>query len=133
MDGSAGTLPYAIVTEVTQVDTRWAMANYTAYVSGVYSSEQVVATGVGQFYGGLWLPAEALRARIPRSRLDRDPITGAEITWQRGPGGILVLTERGAAYETSLSYNGSDGALLGIVQTTQGAVATIVTELNLVE
>jgi hypothetical protein len=52
--------------------------------------------------------------------LDRDPVTGAELFWQRGAGRTIVLTERGATYETVLTYDGATGALLSIQQFQQG-------------
>jgi hypothetical protein len=119
-DGAQGEMPYALHATITQKSDRWSLAELTFDSNGLPVGAQLTVSGVGQPFGALWLPAEALKARPARPLLDRDPVTGAELFWQRGAGRTIVLTERGATYETVLTYDGATGALLSIQQFQQG-------------
>jgi hypothetical protein len=119
-DGTQGEMPYALNATITQKSARWSLADLTFDSNGLPGGAQLTVSGVGQPFGALWLPAEALKARPAQTLLDRDPVTGAELFWQRGENRAIVLTERGAAYETVLTYDGTTGALLGIQQFQHG-------------
>lgn len=126
-DGSTTTLPYHLTAAITQRDQRWSIAHLAAFSNGVSAGEQVAISGVGQLFGGLWLPAEALHAKPTHVRLDRDPVTGAQITWQQGTEQTLLLTERGDAFETVMVYDSQSGLLIAYQQTiTLPAVTTTV-------
>jgi hypothetical protein len=112
---------------------RWSRAKVTDYVSGKANGTTARITGVAQLFDGLWLPPEALAALRTAKTLDRDPVTGAQISVARGRNGTVVLTETGAEYYTKLTYDGKDGTLLAIEQETTSGVATIHIALALVE
>lgn len=132
-DGTTTTLPYDLSVVTVQRDKRWSIAHLAAFSNGVSAGEQVTISGVGQLFGGLWLPREALRANPTRTRLDREPVTGAEITWQRGADRAIILTERGDAFETVLVYDSRSGVLLAYQQTIHLPVVTTTVALAIVE
>lgn len=132
-DGSTTTLPYRLTAAITQRDQRWSIARLAAFSNGVSAGEQVAISGVGQLFGGLWLPAEALRIRPTRTRLDRDPITGAQITWRQGEDRTLILTERGDAFETVMVYDDHSGVLIAYQQTIELPAVTTTVVLALAE
>ncbi|MFN8486256.1 MAG: hypothetical protein U0350_01610 [Caldilineaceae bacterium] len=67
----------------------------------------------------------------PGAVLDQAPVTGAEIIWQRGADQSVILTERGDAFETVLTYDGGTGVLRAYQQTLRmpAATTTVVIEL----
>lgn len=132
-DGTTTTLPYNLTAAITQRAQRWSIAHLAAFSNGVSAGEQVAISGVGQLFGGLWLPAAALRTKPSRTLLDRDPVTGAEITWQRGEARTVVLTEQGNAFATVMLYDGKSGMLLAYQQTIQLPVVTTTVALTLAE
>lgn len=132
-DGTTTTLPYNLTAAIIQRDQRWSLAHLAAFSNGVAAGEQVAISGVGQLFGGLWLPTDALRANPARARLDRDPVTGAEITWLRREDRAVVLTERGNAFETVMVYDGRSGVLIAYQQTIQLPVVTTMVALALAE
>lgn len=125
-------LPMAVTAKVKRVQPRWSLATVTDAVSGQASWPIDRVTGVAQLYEAFWLPAEALAASPRNPVLDRDPATGAEISYERS-GGVVTLTEVGSTWTNTLTYDGQTGALLSIGSQKQVGISTITIELQRVQ
>jgi hypothetical protein len=68
---------------------------------------------------------------VRRPIIDRDPITGATVSYQRRSGKV-TLTETGSGYESVLLY-GRDGLLAASRLTTEVLPAVVVYDLQRVE
>jgi hypothetical protein len=133
MGSPAASLPYAVSVEIKHVGAGWSEYEVSDYLYGRVNSTARRVTGVAQIFDALWLPPEAVGTLRDGQVLDRDPVTGAEVTVSRGGDGSITLTESGQAYRSALTYDERDGALVAIEQETTTGVATIVIELQLAE
>ena len=89
-------------------------------------------SGTTQLFDALWLPVDAA-ARIHSGQvLDTDPVTGARVVVEHQNDNTIVLAEIGDTYRTALTYDASDGKLLGISSQTQAGLAKILIDLQLV-
>ena len=111
---------------------RWSTFAASAYLNGAFQGTATRVTGVTQLWGALWLPAEALKAAVRQPLLDRDPITGIEVSYRK-IGNRIVLTEEGPTHTSALTYDGRTGQLIGIQTTVQIGLATQISELTLIE
>ncbi|MBW7885071.1 MAG: hypothetical protein H3C34_21035 [Caldilineaceae bacterium] len=124
--------PTSVSIKTTAVHGRWTSNEVATYFAGRFDSRVDRVTGVGQIFDALWLPRQALTARVRASLIDRDPVTGVELHYTRG-GGTVQLTERGDAYVTTLTYDARNGQLLAVEQQTQVGIATQILALERVE
>jgi len=131
MGSLAASLPYAVSVEIKRVGAGWSEYEVSDYLYGRVNSTTRRVTGVAQIFDALWLPPEAVDTLRDGQVLDRDPITGAEVTVSRGGDGSITLTESGQAYRSALTYDERDGALVAVEQETTTGVATILIELQL--
>jgi len=131
MGSPATSFSYAASVEIVRSYPRWCEYVVTDYLAGRMNTTAKRISGVAQFSDALWLPREALQALREGQVLDRDPVTGAEITVSRSVQGALLLTESGSAYRVALTY-GSDGALLSLEQEINTGIAGSVAKLGLV-
>lgn len=120
----------SVEAEIVRAQPRWTSYEAAAYANGQFTGANERVTGVAQLFDAFWLPASALTARIRRPLLDRDPITGAEVTYER-TGDVITLTETGDAYYTMLQYDAETGQLIAMKQESQGGFVTNVVELEL--
>jgi hypothetical protein len=118
--------------EVTLQDhfAHWNAYSLSASIQGQAPSTAERLTGGDEIFDGLWLPPEALAALQDGQTLDTDGVTGAVIAVARDQN-TVTLTESGRLYQTSLTYDGSDGRLLESMQQEQIGLATTVTTLKL--
>jgi len=129
----AVSFPYSVEATVKRTGQGWSEFEVSDYVSGRLNGSSSRVSGVAQTGDAFWLPEEALRALRDGQRLDRDPVTGAEVTVSRGESGTITLTETGATYTIALTYDESDGALLAMEQQVSSGFATTAIQLQLVE
>jgi hypothetical protein len=122
--------PTTVETEIVRAGPRWTSNKAAAYTNGQFTGANERVTGVAQLFDAFWLPAAALNARVRRPLLDRDPITGAEVTYERTDD-VITLTETGDAYYTILQYDADTGQLIAMKQESQGGFVTNVVELAL--
>lgn len=110
--------PYAIGTRVLAATSTWSIQGQNTFLNGIHTGSASTANGVGQIFGGLWLPQQAL-GRIPNQAtlIDQDSITGAQIFVGRANNGEIFVREVAQGYETILFYDPNLGALNGILQT----------------
>ncbi len=128
----AGSFPYSIVAELKSLQPRWTQYQATDYLYDRLNGVGLRITGVSQLFDAVWLPPEALEA-LTDGLLDRDPVTGAEITVSRFRDGSVVLTETGTRYRTSLAYDGTYGVLQSIEQEVNSGAATILVDVQLTD
>ena len=130
-DTPATGLPYTSRALVRRTGGDWCLVQLTAAVAGRADVDVERATGAAQLFDGLWLAPEALKALSGKKGvIDRDPATGARISVSHARGGITELTETGAAYRSTLSYDRS-GALIAIDQEIQNGIMATRVELKL--
>ena len=110
---------------------RWSAFQITSYLAGSVSGVSERVTGVQQLTGALWLPAEAFKANVRRPLLDRDPITGVEISLQRNADGSLTLHEENELFRSDSTYDRRTGKLLAARIEVQTGLAVQITELTL--
>lgn len=120
----------SVETEIARAQPRWTSYKAAAYTAGQFTGVSERVTGVAQLFDAFWLPATALSARVRRPLLDRDPITGAEVTYAR-TADVIALTETGDAYYTILHYDARTGQLIAMRQESQNGFVTNVVELEL--
>lgn len=125
-------LPYAVLLEVKQAQGRWTLLSIADATSGQPGLPVDRVTGVTQLYEGFWLPAQALAASPRRSVIDRDPASGAQVSYTRS-GGMVLLSEEGASWRSQLGYDAESGALLTMYVEKQSGIATIIVDLQLVQ
>ncbi|MCL5996889.1 MAG: hypothetical protein M1546_12665, partial [Chloroflexi bacterium] len=128
---NATSLPYTLTARVIRSEGRWTEFQVDAALQQQVPNKSVRASGVAQLFDGLWLPAEAIKKLKNGQVLDRDAVTGTEISVSRGRN-TVSLTETGESHRVVLTYGG-DGVLTGIRQETQNGIATIQIELALVK
>ncbi|MGQ9554164.1 MAG: hypothetical protein ACUVWR_08640 [Anaerolineae bacterium] len=133
MGSPSGSMAYAVEATVKRVGHGWSEFTVSDYLLGRLNGTGTRISGVAQITGPIWLPREALRALGERRALDRDPVTGAETSVSRGQPGTIVLTEAGAAYTTTLTYDDKDGTLLAMEERVSSEIATIIIQLQLTE
>lgn len=129
-DVGGGGIPIAISLEAefARAQPTWTTITVQDSFSALPTTQ---ATGVAQLFGGWWLPAEAVGARVRRPLLDWDPFTNVETRYEKQGGGVL-LTEGNEAYTASLLYDRS-GRLVAYHQEMSVGVALVTTDLALVE
>lgn len=125
-------LPYSADATIERVQTRWSGYTHSDSTVGVAGSRIGRVCGIVQLFDALWLPDKALTAQVRRPLIDRDPVTGAQVSYQRS-GRTVTLSEAGSGYESTLVYDQRSGALIAMRQQQQVGIATIVVELQLVE
>jgi hypothetical protein len=123
-DSEPTPLPIQVTARVTNSSDRWTVFQMSSQMQSQLPDKSFRATGLTQLIDALWLPPEAL-SRIRNGQvLDRDPVTGAQITATRSNGAI-VLTEKGRGYTTVVTYDSSDGTMVGMQQTMPTGPGTI--------
>ncbi len=131
--GSPGVaVPIATVTEHKQVESRWSWTTTTNYRQGMAFGTVDGVTGIAQLTGAAWLPAQALAAAPRRPLIDKDPMTGAETTFARERG-MVVLTEEGPTWRNVLAYDGESGLMVYARNESLNGAAVFATELRLTE
>jgi hypothetical protein len=133
IDGARTPLPYAISAQLTRCRPTWCEYKLTDHPYGGMGNVSTRVTGATQSFEGIWLPPQALNRLRDGQVLDRDPVTGAEVTVTRTRGGPITLTETGTLYRQSLTYDSQDGTLLALQTVTQVGVGTTVIDLQLTE
>ncbi|MEX1018493.1 MAG: hypothetical protein WDZ49_02485 [Litorilinea sp.] len=110
-------MPFAISNQIAGATPTWSIQGQNLFLNNSFSGSASTATGIGQVFGGLWLPSDAL-ARIPGNTtiIDNDPDTGAQLRIGRADNGEIFLREINQAYNTILFYDPNLGALNGILQ-----------------
>jgi hypothetical protein len=131
IDGQPTELPLVSQLEMGTPHTRWTEWSSELFVNGISNGVSPAITGGLQIFGGLWLPPSALAADPPRARIDRDPFTGAEVSY-RNDGDFVTLTETGGGYETVMVYDAA-GILVAYRSTQEVGVATVVYDLQRVQ
>ncbi|MBI1299693.1 hypothetical protein GC175_32615 [bacterium] len=118
----AGTLTSNVVATV-QVNTAtptWSSFLVDAFIQNIGSSSSAAVTGIGQIFGGYWLPRSALGVNVSSPvLLDQDPITGIQVTLARAQNGNIILTQIGSALEHIAVYD----AVLGSLNFSQQTIA----------
>lgn len=110
--------PYAVTTQVVGATPTWSVQTQQAFLNNTPVGENRNASGIGQIFGGIWLPREALaRINAQETVIDQDPVTGAQLSVGRTNNGTIFLRELNQAYETILFYNSVLGSLDGFIQT----------------
>lgn len=108
------TQPYAVSNQIVGATSRWSLQTQNNFLSNSLSGSTVTATGIGQIFGGIWLPQEALNRIVPQETLiDEDPVTGVQLTVGRTQQNEIFLREVNQVYETILFYDPVLGALNG--------------------
>ena len=126
-------LPESATVKITVSQPRWTAFDATAYLGGSPTGQSTRVTGVYQLSNALWLPAEALKATVRKPLLDRDPITGVEVTYTRGANRSVVITESGPLFTIQGTYDGRTGKLLASRIEIQTGLATQITDLQLTD
>lgn len=120
-DTLAGTpsiqLPRTYSAAVQQVNKRFTLFTTDVTYNNQAQGSATAVTGVAQMMG-LWLPKEAIKSKGRTGRIDRDPITGVEVSWQRDDNGNIVISEVGPSWESIFTYDGNSGALI-VIQISQ--------------
>lgn len=114
------------------VQPRWSSAAVSSNVAGIDQGTAQRVTGTRQMTGALWLPAEALTAKVRSPLLDKDPITGIETSYAR-TGGNVVITEKGPLHLATSTYDGVTGKLIASHLDTQIGLALQSVELELAQ
>ncbi len=127
--GDPLTLPSALTVAVKQVGKRYTTATVTTYANNIASASALQVSGITQIVGSIWLPPEAFNSKLRTGRIDRDPLTGVEVGWQRDDQGNVVITETSSGWASVLTYDKRSGALLAIQNTRRIGVATLITKL----
>ena len=119
-------LDYAVEIDLRDCARRWAVYDLTSQLTDLPAETATRLGGAAQLFDSLWLPPSALDALDAEQVLDRDPITGAEVSAEPDPDGMLTLWEIGDYYSAALTYD-DDGRLVALEQQQQiGLAATIV-------
>ena len=108
---------------------RWSAFNLVSYLGNSLTGASERVTGVWQLTGALWVPAEALRIKVRKPLLDRDPITGVEVSYVRNPGGSVTIREQGELFRIDNTYDRRSGQLIAVRIEVQTGLAVQVTEL----
>lgn len=124
-------LPESASVDVKVAQGRWSAFQVTSYLMGTASGVSDRVTGVSQLTGAIWLPAEALRANLRRPLLDRDPITGVEVSYVRNPDQTITISEEGTLFRIDNTYDRRTGKLLATRIEIQTGLAVQVIELFL--
>lgn len=125
------TLPSALTVALQQVGKRYTTATVTTYANNIASASTLQVSGMAQIVGSIWLPPEALSNKLRTGRIDRDPLTGVEVSWQRNGNGNVIITETASGWTSLLTYDSRSGALLAFQNTRHVGVATLITKLVL--
>lgn len=125
-------LPFAAESEVTRVQGKWSVNSLAAITAGQRDLPGTRVTGTAQLIDALWLPPTALDVTPRRALIDADPLTGAQVSFTRERG-VIVLTEEGASWRTVLVYDDQTGMLVRSYQEKQVGIATTVIDLQLVQ
>lgn len=110
-------LPYTYSATLRQVNKRFTLLTTSTTYNNQPLGSIAAITGVAQLTG-LWLPKEALKSKGRAGRIDRDPITGVEVSWQRDSNRNIVVSEVGPSWQSTFTYDGSSGALI-VIQISQ--------------
>ncbi|MFN8444374.1 MAG: hypothetical protein U0175_26560 [Caldilineaceae bacterium] len=127
--GNPLSLPRTFSAKVQQVNKRFTLFTTSSSYNQQPEGDAPSLTGLAQMTG-LWLPKEALSSKARTGRIDRDPITGVVVSWQRRSGN-LIIQEEGPSWQSTLTYDGSSGVLIAIQLARQTGIATEEIELQL--
>lgn len=125
-------LPASLNLVVTQTRPTWAKYTVSTSSGGMPVGATTQVEGLAQLFGGPWLPAEALSARPRNAVLDTDPVTGLTVRFARGDGTIR-LTQSGADYSSTMTYDGESGMLTALHSETPIGIGANVVDFALQE
>ncbi len=125
-------MPVTFSISVQQANKRFASLTMNSETNGMAQNEQAYVAGVAQ-WDGFWLPKEALKSKGRSGRIDQDPITGVEVSWQRDGSGNMIINEVGPSWKAAYVYDGKDGVLLMFQRAKNISGSTLVREITLQE
>ncbi len=125
----SGQFPESARADIKLAQPRWSAFNVVSYLGNSLTGASDRVTGVWQLTGALWLPAEALRVTVRKPLLDRDPVTGVEVSYLRNPDRAITIREQGELFRIDNTYDRRTGQLIAVRIEVQTGLAVQVTEL----
>lgn len=125
-------LPRTYSASVQEIGKRFTIFTTSASYNNQPQGTSPSVTGVAHLTG-LWLSKEALKSKTRSGRIDRDPITGVEVSWRRAGSEKIVVSEVGPSWQSTFTYDGSSGVLVVIQISQLIGLSTQVIELALQE
>jgi hypothetical protein len=124
-------LPYAIRATLNPAARTWSINTLATRLNGVDSGNAAWVTGIGQIFGGLWLPREALAVNVGQTpvTVDTDRVTGVTTTLQRDNTGAIILRQFANAHDTVMIYNPVLGSLDRYLQTVSTPLSVTKTDV----